>query len=420
MKSIFVRKVLLAMLLMLTFNMVIMSVGWTTPVFVITQANSTMTVSLDPPTINGTVIDQEFTVDLKISDAVDISGWQAGLLFNATLLECTGFEEGTFLQNAGPTLWSDQTVDNTLGVIIAHSCFFLGDYRVSGSGQLAYLTFRVKAPGVSDLHLRDVTLVDYYTADETSANIIDVYTVVEVTPPQTVAIESNSTGTAGGVPSGLSDHSFSNETKELSFKITGPHPGFSNVAIPKTLLSVDDLDDWTVIIDGAPLSATKTTVTENTTHYSIYFTYDEGTHNVDITARELLSSTISITLSSSSVTVGSDVTISGTIDPVRPGVTVTIESRSTGGTWSTLATITTDSNSNYSHTWTPQTAGTYEIRAGWDGDAETEGDVSDVKTLTVKGAAGIDPIMLAAIAVVIILVIAVVVYFVKIRKPEEE
>jgi len=420
MKSIFVRKALLILLLMLAFNTVIMSVGWTTPVFVITQANSTMTVYLDPPTINGTVIDQEFTVDLKISDAVDISGWQAGLLFNATLLECTGFEEGTLLQNAGPTLWSNQTVNNTLGVIIAHSCFFLGDYKVSGSGQLAYLTFRVKAPGVSDLHLRDVTLVDYYTADETSANIIDVHTVVEVTPPQTVVIESNSTGTAGGVPSGLSDHFFSNETKEISFNITGPHPGFSNIAIPKNLLSVDALDDWTVIIDGTQLSTAQRTVTENTTHYFIYFTYDEGAHNIDITAREFLSSTISITLSSTSVTVGSDVTISGTIDPVRPGVTVTIESRSTGGTWSTLATRTTDSNSNYSYTWTPQTAGTYEIRARWEGDTETEGDVSDAKTLTVKGAAGIDPYILAAIAVVIIIVIAIVVYFVKMRKPEEE
>ena len=420
MKSIFVRKALIAMLLMLAFNTVITSVGRATPVFVITQASSTMTVYLDPPTINGTVPDQNFTVDLKISDAVDINGWQAGLLFNATLLECTGFEEGTLLQNAGPTLWSNQTVNNTLGVIIAHSCFFLGDYKVSGSGQLAYLTFRVKALGVSDLHLRDVTLVDYYTADETSANIIDVHTVVEVTPPQTVVIESNSTGTAGGVPSGLSDHFFSNETKEISFNITGPHPGFSSVAIPKNLLSVDDLDDWTVIIDGTQLSTAQRTVTENTTHYFIYITYDEGPHNIDITARAFISSTISITLSSTSVTVGSDVTISGTIDPVRPGVTVTIESRSSGGTWSTLATTTTDQNSSYSYTWTPQTAGTYEIRAGWEGDTETEGDVSDAKTLTVKGAAGIDPYILAAIAIVIIIVIAIVVYFVKMRKPEEE
>jgi len=420
MKGMYFKRALLTTLFMLSFTVVIASVGNTLPVSVITQTNSTNTVYLDPPTINGTVIGQEITVDLEISGAVDINGWQAGLLFDATLLECLNFTEGEFLKNAGPTLYNNQTINNTLGVIDAYGCFFLGDYRVSGSGRLAYLTFRVKAAGVSDLHLRDLTLVDYYTMDETSANIIDVYTVAEITS-QAVVITSNSTGTAGGIyHSGFYGHSFSNETKQIGFNITGPHSGFSDVSIPKTLLSVDNLDDWTVIIDGTPLSTAQRTVTENATHYTISFTYTAGVHNINITAREFLSSSISINLSSTSVTVGSDVTLSGSIDPVRPSVTVTLERRQSGGTWGTLGTTQTESDSSYSYKWTPGTSGAYEIRARWEGDANTEGAISDVKTLTVKGAGGVDPYVLVAVAVAIIVIIVIVFYFVKIRKPEEE
>ena len=128
-------------------------------------------------------------------------------------------------------------------------------------------------------------------------------------------------------------------------------------------------------------------------------------------------SEITINLSSDSFSMGSSVTISGPIDPIRPDVNVIIEYRPSGGTWSTLATTTTDQNSNYEYTWKPETAGTYEIRAKWDGDENTEGDVSDTKTLTVTKAAGIDPVLLAGVVVAIIIIIAIVVYFV--RKPKE-
>jgi len=49
---------------------------------VIAQTNSTTMVYLDPPTINGTVVGQEFTVNLNIRDAQDVYSWQAGMVFN--------------------------------------------------------------------------------------------------------------------------------------------------------------------------------------------------------------------------------------------------------------------------------------------------------------------------------------------------
>jgi hypothetical protein len=377
-------KVFLGIILtLLVASIVVVSVGTTHPISIITLPNSTTMVYLDPPTLNGTSIGEEFTVNMSISNSQEIYGWMAGLTFDATVLNCTGFIEGEFLKSAGQTLWIEGTINNTLGVITAHGCNFLGDYVASGKGRLAYLTFKVRTLGVSDLHLCDVTLVDYYTLEETTANIIDVYMVVEVTPPQTVVIESNSTGTSGGVHSGLSGHSFSNETKEISFRVTGPYSGFSNVTIPKTLLSVSTLNGWTVIIDGTPLTTAQRTITENTTHYFIYLTYDEGIHEIRITTTPI-SSAISIALNSTSVYVGESVIISGQIDPMRPNVTVTILYRPSGGTWTTLGTNQTDSHSRYSCTWTPTEGGIYEVMAFWEGDENTLGDMSDIVTLAVQ------------------------------------
>ena len=263
------------------------------PIPTIAQPNSTTTVYLDPPTINGTVIDETFTVNISISDAQKVKSWQTGMAFNATLLECTSFFQGEFLRRAGEEpFWMEGTINNVAGLIKPpYYCSLIGSYNVSGDGQLAYATFKVKAPGVSDIHLRDVKVWDYL-ANEVPFNIIDVYTVAEVTPPQTVVTVSNSTGAMGLYGSGFYNHAFSISDKELSFNVTTPRiASFSNVTIPKALLSVDALDEWKVIIDGTPLSTAQRTITENETHTSIYFMYIFGIHKIQIigkyVAREL-------------------------------------------------------------------------------------------------------------------------------------
>jgi PKD repeat protein len=367
------------MLTLLTLTLVITSVGNALLPPVIAQTSSSTTVYLDPPTINGTAISEEFTVNINISDAVDITSWQAGFTFNATVLNCTGFFEGEFLKNVGYTFWITGAINNTLGWIIAHGCSLIGDYKVSGDGRLAYATFKLKAPGVSDLHLRDVVVLDY-DLNVVPANIIDFYTVVVGKIPYTVVTVSNSTGSEEKYVSGFSDHDFSSTLKEISFKVTGTYPGFSNVTIPKPLLNALTLDEWAVIIDGLPVSRT---VTENATHTFIHFTYSEGIHKVQITTRFVIS-TISMTLSSTSINVGSNVTINGAISPMRPNVDVTILYRLSGGTWTTLRMVTTDSKSHYSYTLTPETIGTYEVKAIWEGDTNTLGAESGVQTLTVR------------------------------------
>lgn len=137
-------------------------------------------VYLDPPTINCTAvgINNTVTVNINILDADETFAWQAGLNFNATFLNCTGFFEGEFLKNTGNTsLTKVGFINNTAGVITPYSYALLGDYKASGDGRLAYANFTVKAPGVSDIHLSDVKVVDI-NLDRVPVNIIDVYTAI--------------------------------------------------------------------------------------------------------------------------------------------------------------------------------------------------------------------------------------------------
>ena len=385
-----IAKVLVPTILALVLSIATVPVETASPLLTVAQTNPPKiygTVYFDPPTINGTAIgvNNNVTVNLNISKADEINAWQAGLYFNATALECLEFNEGEFLKRGGSTIPYPGTIDNTAGVITPYSYFLQGlGNNVTGDGQLAYLRFKVKALGVSDLHLRSVMV--FVSGFEVPSSMIDVYTVVVNATSHTVVTVSNSTSQKSPYISHFYDHSFNQTLQELSFKVSSPYPGFSNVTIPKLLLNVSTLEEWRVIIVGIPINRT---ITENTTHTSIYFTYTVGIHEIHITTRPLISSTVSIALSEYSITSGSNVTISGAIDPVRPNVTVSITYRENAtipgvfSPWTTLDIVTTDSNSNYSYTWTPGAAGTYEFKASWGGDLITEGAESDVLSLTV-------------------------------------
>ena len=277
--------------IMLTLLMVSLVIVLASPIPVTAENGSTTTVYFDPPTINGTAIGvgNTVTVNINIRDAVEITGWQAGLIFNSSLLECTGFSQGGFLATSGGTpQWFPGTIDNVGGGITYHAEMLVAPYKATGNGTLGYLTFKVKATGVSDLHLRDVKVIkrEGYILTEVPIDIIDVYTVVVDTTAHRVVTVSNSTGLTGAYSSGFYNHAFIPD-EEISFTVSSPGDTmrpqwkrcFSNVTIPKTLLNASILDKWYVIIGGISVSKT---VTENATHYSIYFTYTLGIHEVQI------------------------------------------------------------------------------------------------------------------------------------------
>ena len=86
----------------------------------------------------------------------------------------------------------------------------------------------------------------------------------------TFLIESNSTVTA---------LTFNTTNSELIFTVSGADgtTGYIKATIPKELLQIDG--DWTVLIDGNPVTPT---ITEDETKTILYFTYEHSTHTIEI------------------------------------------------------------------------------------------------------------------------------------------
>ena len=151
--------------------------------------------------------------------------------------------------------------------------------------------------------------------------------------------------------------------------------------------------------------------------YTVTLTVEDNdgtTHSVaEFVTIIKLSSTISITASPTSITVDENTTLTGSITPKRAGVTVTIWYRLSGEeTWSTLETVTTDDNSQYSYIWTPPAATTYEVKASWEGDENTKPNESVTSTVTVNEApTGIPLYLIAAVGAIIIIASCIAAYY---------
>lgn len=126
--------------------------------------------------------------------------------------------------------------------------------------------------------------------------------------------------------------------------------------------------------------------------------------------------TITINIDPTPATVGSNVTISGTITPTKPEVSVTIHHRRPGGTWKTLAEVKTDLTSSYAYTWEMTEIGDFEVKASFSGDADTLPGESEIKTIDAEPRP--INILLYAISIYLIIIVAatgITIYYV--RKP---
>jgi hypothetical protein len=126
-------------------------------------SSSTPTISVSEPEIIDQPLDlgKNFTVYIIIENASNLYTWQAGMSFNASVLETISFSEGDFLKEGGSTLWVNGTLDNISGIIVYHAASLIGDVAgKSGSGTLGRIIFKVKQYGNSTLHLTDIILLD--------------------------------------------------------------------------------------------------------------------------------------------------------------------------------------------------------------------------------------------------------------------
>ena len=93
---------------------------------------------------------------------------------------------------------------------------------------------------------------------------------------------------------------------------------------------------------------------------------------------------LAIAINPQYATIGDNVTVNGYLKPPNPHVNVTIYIRQPYEAWAVLATVETDSNSQYNHTWAVHKPGQFEIKANWTGDDTFEPAESRIVTLTVN------------------------------------
>jgi PKD repeat protein len=143
---------------------------------------------------------------------------------------------------------------------------------------------------------------------------------------------------------------------------------------------------------------------------------DDNSRTYGIVTIQKITSSINISATSTTITLGKNTIIHGNLDPARPGTTVTVQYRLAEGEWTTLASVTSDAQSRYIINWTPDEPGTYEVQANWKGDINTKPCQSSTQTISVQEG-GIPQIVLyiGIIAAVIVLAILVI-YFIRFRK----
>jgi len=111
------------------------------------------TISLDPTKVDALQVGETFTVNVMISDVSNLYGWQVNVTFNPSVLGAVRIVEGPFLEDVNETVWPKPVINNSTGYVFASSSL-MPPYPAagaSGSGQLASITFSVKAGGGSDL-----------------------------------------------------------------------------------------------------------------------------------------------------------------------------------------------------------------------------------------------------------------------------
>jgi hypothetical protein len=84
--------------------------------------------------------------------------------------------------------------------------------------------------------------------------------------------------------SSISDFSFNQGASTLSFNVTGTSGtmGFCRVAIPKTLMSCADLEDWVVTVNGTQVLPPNLNITTDANYTYVHFSYHQSTEAVQI------------------------------------------------------------------------------------------------------------------------------------------
>lgn len=141
--------------LVIVVSLVVILVLVVVLIYIETRNGPGAEIYIDPQTsVAG--LGQKFTVNVRVSGASDLYGWELGLSWNNTLFDNVSVVEGSFFNGSGNTFFVP-TVNITGNYIFADDTL-LGASGVNGNGVLATIQFHVSSSGNCSLHLYDVTL----------------------------------------------------------------------------------------------------------------------------------------------------------------------------------------------------------------------------------------------------------------------
>ena len=134
-------------------------------------------------------------------------------------------------------------------------------------------------------------------------------------------------------------------------------------------------------------------------------------------------STIALSLSTKSVTLGNSLTVNGSVTPSLSGfapisgVAITLTYTKPDSTTSTV-TLTSSTDGSFSENYTPDMAGSWSITASWTGNVAYLGATSSTETFAVtnNSVGGLPTLYLYVIVAIIIIIIAVIAVYLYFKK----
>lgn len=143
---------------------------------------------------------------------------------------------------------------------------------------------------------------------------------------------------------------------------------------------------------------------------------DDNSLVYGIVSIQRIDSSLSISASSTTLTMGGNTIIYGTLDPSRPGASIAIRYRFAGGEWKTLASDPSDAQARYMLNWRPNGPGTYEVQASWKGDQDTQPCQSTILAITVQEGGTYQTLLYVGMIAAIVLLAAFAIYIIRLGK----
>jgi len=380
-----------------------------------------------------------FTINITVQNVEDLYLWQIVLYYNSTILSTREdliiVPPENIFKDKSPVVGPPHIENDSKGTFLYIGASLSGKQSgVTGSGVLCQINFTGQATGTSSLNLTTHTQGDLYTflqnseqvgsgsLEEIPISIVDgEVTVIGIEkPPSTITIDVN--------PSTVTVRS--NVT--VTGTIDPPRVG-ANVTIKYKLVPIETWD--TLVTVQTDESSRYEYIWTTEPQYPVedpYYTYElyaywPGDENYTGATSDIASVTvhkmpshISLSVYPASVTVGSNVTINGTISgtiPLTPPYeNVTISYKREGGDWITLATVHPGEDGAYTYTWETDEGGLYAFKASWPGDKYLRSAESYTQVEVIGEAPDIMAYLYYIIAAIVIVIIAIGIYFTKIRK----